>query len=62
MNYDAVQLIVSPVTVEQTVIHIDLAQLGFPYHMTYAFLGLGPTYINPHSDPPNVNWSRCLRA
>ena len=32
------------------VIHINLAQLGFPYHMTY--VGPRPTYINPHSDPP----------
>jgi hypothetical protein len=39
INYDAGQLIMSPVTVE-TAIRIDLAQLGFPYHMTYAGLGL----------------------
>ena len=38
--YDVGQLIVSPVTMEQTTIHIDLAKLGFPYHTTYA--GLGP--------------------
>jgi hypothetical protein len=31
-------------------IWIDLAQLGFPYHTTYA--GPRPTYINLHSDPP----------
>jgi putative component of toxin-antitoxin plasmid stabilization module len=34
---------------EATAIRIDLAQLGFPYHMTYAGLGLDPdpawTYI-----------------
>ena len=35
---------------EATAIRIDLAQLGFPYHTTYA--SPGPTYINPHSDPP----------
>ena len=52
INYDAGQLIESPVTVEQMAIHIDLAQLGFPYHMTYAGPGFGLTYINLHSDPP----------
>ena len=31
-------------------IQINLAQLGFPYHTTYA--GPKPTYINPHLDPP----------
>ena len=31
-------------------IRINLAQLGFPYHMTYA--SPKPTYINFHSDPP----------
>jgi hypothetical protein len=40
INYDVGQLIMSLVTVEQTTIHIDLAQLGFSYHMTYAGLGL----------------------
>ena len=33
-------------------IRIDLAQLGFPYHKTYAGPSLGRTYINLHSDPP----------
>jgi len=35
---------------EATAIRIGLAQLGFPYHMTY--VGPRPTYINLHSDPP----------
>ena len=52
INYDVVQLIMSPVTVEQTTIRIDLAQLGFPYHTTYASPDFGLTYINLHSDPP----------
>jgi hypothetical protein len=42
----------SPVTVEQMTIQIDLAQLGFPYHMTYAGPGFEPIYINLHTDPP----------
>jgi len=42
----------SPITVEQTTIRIDLAQLGFPYLTTYAGPGFGLTYINLHSDPP----------
>jgi hypothetical protein len=40
INYDAGQLIMSPITVEQMAIRINLAKLGFPYHMTYAGLGL----------------------
>jgi hypothetical protein len=35
---------------EATVIQIVLAQLGFPYHTTYA--SPRPTYINLHSNPP----------
>jgi hypothetical protein len=35
---------------EAATIRISLAQLGFPYHMTYA--DHRPTYINPHLDPP----------
>ena len=35
---------------EAMVIQIDLAQLGFPYHMTY--VGPRPMYINLHSYPP----------
>ena len=31
-------------------IQIYLAQLGFPYHMTYA--GPRPTYMNLDSNPP----------
>ena len=42
----------SPVTVEQTTIRIDLVQLGFSYHTTYVGLGFGLTYINLLSDPP----------
>jgi hypothetical protein len=38
----------SPVTMEQMAIHINLAQLGFPYHMTY--VGLGPN--------PDLNTNR----
>ena len=37
---------------EATAIRIDLAQLGFPYHMTYVGPGLRLTYINLPSDPP----------
>ena len=37
---------------EAAAIWIDLAQLGFPYHTTYAGPGFGLKYINPHSDPP----------
>ena len=42
----------SPITVEQMAIHIDLALLGFPYHTIYAGLVLGLTYINLYLDPP----------
>ena len=52
INYDVGQLIMSPITVEQTVIRIDLAQLGFPYHTTYVGPSFGLTYINLHSNPP----------
>ena len=34
------------------VIRINLAQLGFAFHTTYAGPGLGLTYINLHLDPP----------
>jgi hypothetical protein len=56
INNDAVQLIMSPITVEQTTIQIDLAQLGFPYHTTYVGPGFEPTYINLHTDPPKHEW------
>jgi hypothetical protein len=52
---------VSPVTVEQMAIRIDLAQLGFPYHTTY--VDQRHTYINPHLDPPKQERvQRYLRA
>jgi len=37
---------------EQMVIRINLAQLGFSYHTIYAGPGFRLTYINLHSDPP----------
>ena len=49
INYDVEQRIESP-SPRSTAIRIDLAQLGFPYHTTYA--GPRPTYISLHSDPP----------
>ena len=44
---------------EAMAIQIDLAQLGLPYHPTYA--GPIPTYINLHSDPPKQEPVRATR-
>jgi hypothetical protein len=35
-------------------IRIDYTQLGIPNHTTY--VGLKPTYINLHPDPPKYDW------
>jgi hypothetical protein len=40
-------------------IRMDYTQLGIPNHTTY--VGLKPTYINLHSDPPKGTGSSATR-